>query len=148
MNHEALLQSLPPLPIRGAAWPTRITAIAWIILVVIGVRLIYTAASPAGQTVGPVIAASIVIPFIALVVVARYMQISETRITHEGIEQTWLTRRFVRWEDIQFAKFIPLIASKRLVCFTGRGRPIVFQAGTQELQVAFAHIALAYRRKP
>lgn len=93
------------------------------------------------------VAGSILLCFLGLIVLARYMLISETRITHRGIEQSWITRREVAWEDIQFAKFIPLVASKRLVCFTTRGRPVVFQAGTRDLQVAFARIALVYRRQ-
>ena len=40
-----------------------------------------------------------------------------------------------------------MVASGLLVCFTGKGRPVVFQGGTQELQIAFAHIALAYHRR-
>src|SRR3546814_9693255 len=76
-----------------------------------------------------------------------YMLISVTNINEAGIQQSWLGRREVAWEDIQFAKFIPLVASKRLICFTTRGRPVVFQAGTKELQVAFARISLVYRRR-
>jgi hypothetical protein len=80
-------------------------------------------------------------------VLARFMLVSQTRITEDGIEQSWLSKRRVAWQDIQYAKFIPLVASKRLICFTSRGRPVVFQAGTRELQIAFARIALVYRRK-
>src|SRR3546814_17032550 len=76
------------------------------------------------------------------------MMVSETRITETGIEQSWFTRRKVAWDDIQFAKFIPLVASKRLVCFTATGHPVVFQAGPRELQIAFARIAVVYRRRP
>lgn len=145
---ETLLRTLEPLPISGTAWPGWIKVLAWCVLIVIGAKLIQTAMSPSGQSVSPVAAASVTITFMALVVIARCMQVSVTTITAEGIEQTWLTRRSVNWHDIQFAKFIPLLASKRLVCFTGRGRPIVFQGGTQELQIAFAQIALAYRKRP
>ncbi|HLR78006.1 MAG TPA: hypothetical protein VK062_03045 [Burkholderiaceae bacterium] len=147
-RREALLQTLGPLPIRGTAWPGWVKVLAWCVLAIIGIKLIHTATSTAGQDIRPVIAASVTITFMALIVVARNMQTSVTTITTEGIEQTWLTRRTVRWDDIQFAKFIPMVASKRLVCFTGRGRPVIFQGGTRELQIAFAHIALAYRRQP
>lgn len=145
---EALLDTLGPLPLSGTAWPGWIKILAWCVLVIIGAKLIHTAIGTNAQTVQPVVAASVTITFMALVVVARYMQTSVTTITSDGIEQTWITRRSISWDDIQFAKFIPLLASKRLVCFTGRGRPVVFQGGTQELQVAFAQISLAYRRRP
>lgn len=145
---EALLETLGPLPVSGTAWPGWIKILAWCVLVIIGAKLIHTAIGTNAQAVQPIVAASVTITFMALVVVARYMQTSVTTITTDGIEQTWITRRSVGWDDIQFAKFIPLLASKRLVCFTGRGRPVIFQGGTKDLQIAFAQISLAYRRRP
>lgn len=147
-RQEQLLQTLGPLPISGTAWPGWIKILAWCVMTLIGAKLIQTAIGPSGQGINPVIAASVTITFMALLVVARCMQVSVTTITDEGIEQTWITRRAIQWDDITFAKFIPLLASKRLVCFTGRGRPLVFQGGTKELQIAFAQIALAYRKRP
>jgi hypothetical protein len=146
-ERQALLEQIGPLPLRGMAWPVWIKVLAWAVLAVIAVQIIRTAASPAGLTVSPLVAASILLCYVALLMVARFMSVSETRITQEGIQQTWITRREVAWDDIQFAKFIPFIASKRLICFTAQGRPVVFQAGTRELQVAFARIALVYRRR-
>lgn len=146
-RRDAILEALGPLPLSGAAWPGWIKVLAWCVLAVIGAKLVHTAIGTSGQTVQAVVAASVTITYMALVVVARYMQTSVTTITTEGIEQTWITRRTINWDDIQFAKFIPLFASKRLVCFTGRGRPVVFQGGTKELQIAFAQISLAYRRR-
>lgn len=147
-RHEQLRQTLGPLPISGTAWPGWIKILAWCVMALIGAKLIQTAIGPSGQGVNPVITASVTITFMALLVVARCMQVSVTTITDEGIEQTWITRRAIQWDDITFAKFIPLLASKRLVCFTGRGRPLVFQGGTKELQIAFAQIALVYRKRP
>jgi len=146
-ERSELLEAIGPLPLRGVAWPKWIKILAWVILAFIGLMIMQVAAGPTGKTVNPMVAGSILLCYLALLVLARYMLISETRITHKGIEQTWITRREIAWEDIQFAKFIPLVASKRLVCFTGKGRPVVFQAGTRELQVAFARIALVYRRQ-
>lgn len=146
-RRDAILEALGPLPLSGAAWPGWIKVLAWCVLAVIGAKLVHTAIGTSGQNVQAVVAASVTITYMALVVVARYMQTSVTTITTEGIEQTWITRRTINWDDIQFAKFIPLFASKRLVCFTGRGRPVVFQGGTKELQIAFAQISLAYRRR-
>jgi len=146
-ERQTLLEEIGPLPLRGMAWPVWIKVLAWAVLAVIAVQIVRTAASPAGVNVSPLIAASILVCYVALLVVGRYMSVSETQITQQGIRQTWITRREVSWDDIQFAKFIPFIASKRLICFTAQGRPVVFQAGTRELQVAFARIALAYRRR-
>lgn len=146
-ERSQLFESIGPLPLRGVAWPKWIKILAWLILAFIGLMIAQTAAGPTGRNVSPLVAGSILLCYLALIVLARYMLISETRITHKGIEQSWITRREIAWEDIQFAKFIPLVASKRLVCFTGKGRPVVFQAGTRELQIAFARIALVYRRQ-
>lgn len=143
----ALLQSLEPLPLSGTAWPGWCKAGIWIVLLVIGIQLIRTATSAAGQGIAPAASGSIIIAFGGLLVVARYIHTSTVRITHEGIEQSWITRRAIRWDDIRYAKFVPLPASKRLICFTGRSRPVVFQAGTPDLQTAFALIALTYYRR-
>jgi len=146
-EHTQLLQEIGPLPLKGMAWPKWIKVFACAVLVFIGIQIARTAASPVGQNISPLVAGSIIVCFIGLVVLARYMLVSETSISESGIRQSWLGRREIAWEDIQFAKFIPLVASKRLICFTTRGRPVVFQAGTKELQIAFARIALVYRRR-
>jgi hypothetical protein len=146
-EHRQLLADLAPLPVRGMAWPGWIKALAIGILLFIGVQIIVTASGPVGRNISPMVAGSIVLCFIGLLVLARYMLVSVTSITESGIQQSWLSRREVAWEDLQFAKFVPLLASKRLICFTRRGRPVVFQAGTRELQIAFARIAVVYRRR-
>lgn len=146
-ERSALFEDIGPLPLHGQAWPTWIKIMAWVVLLIIAMQITRTATSPHAHSVNPVIAGGILVCFMALLVVARFMLISETRITCNGIEQSWITRRQIIWDDIQFAKFVPLIASKRLVCFTRHGRPVVFQGGTRELQIAFARIALAYRRQ-
>ena len=146
-EHHDLLAALGPLPLEGQAWPRWVKWLAWLVLGVVVFRLLHTAGSPAGQMVSPAIKASVVICVAGLAVMARYMHTSVTRITAKGIEQSWIGKREVAWEDITFAKFIPLIASKRLICFTARGRPVTFQAGSRELEIAFARIALVYRRR-
>lgn len=146
-EHNQLLQDLGPLPIQGKAWPTWIKVLAVLMLALIGFKLINTAASPVGRTVSPWVAGSIVLCYVGLLVLARYMLVSVTTIDETGIRQTWLGKRQVRWEDLTFAKFVPLPASKKLICFNSRGRPVIFQAGTRELSMAFARIALVYRRR-
>lgn len=146
-EQSRLLEEIGPLPLCGMAWPKPIKWMAWLVLAAIGVRLIITASGPTGHLVSPLIAGSIMLCFFGLVVLAWCMQVSVTTITHTGIHQSWLAKREVAWTDIRFAKFIPLFGSKRLMCFTGRGRPLVFQAGTRELEIAFARIALVYQRR-
>jgi hypothetical protein len=147
-QHAALLAELGKLPLRGRAWPRWIGLLAWLILAAIAVRLIMTASSPAGQQIGAGIAASVLICYVALIVMAWYMWVSETEISESGIRQSWITRRQASWHDIKSARFIPFMSSKKLLCFMEKGRPVVFQAGTPELQAAFARISLAYSRRP
>lgn len=146
-KHRKLLAEIGPLPIEGPAWPRWVVVVAWVVLGVVVLRLVSTATSPAGELAGTAVKASIVLCVVGLAVLARYMHTSVTRITEKGIEQTWLGRREVAWHDISFAKFIPLISSKKLICFTARGRPVTFQAGSKELEIAFARISLVYRRR-
>ncbi len=146
-EHRSLLAEIGPLPLEGPAWPTWVKWLAWLVLALVIFRLVQVAAGPAGAMAGTTVKASLLVCVAGLAVLARFMHTSVTRITEKGLEQSWLSRREVAWEDISFAKFIPLVASKRLICFTGRGRPVTFQAGSRELEIAFARIALVYRRR-
>jgi len=147
-EHAALLDEIGPLPIRGMAWPMWTKVLAWLILIFIAAQLFRAATGPQAHHISHAVAACLIVGFLALVVVGRFMMFSETQITDDGIEQSWITRRKISWSEIHFAKFVPLLASKRLVCFTATGRPVVFQAGTRQLQIAFARISLVYRRRP
>lgn len=132
------------LPLRGRSWPKGIALVAWIIIILIGARLIYIATNY--EQVPTPIVASVVLAYTGMVVVTFFMWVGHTTITKQGIKQDWILKRELAWEDLKFAKFVPLFYSKRLICFTKRGRPIVFQGASQDLQVAFAHISLAYQR--
>lgn len=147
-EHTALMHELGALPIRGMAWPTWTKVVVLLVLILIAAQLFSMATGPASHHVSHAVAAILIAGFLALVVAARFMMISETQVTEAGIEQSWFSRRHVAWDDIQYAKFIPLLASKRLVCFTATGRPVIFQAGTRPLSIAFARIAIVYRRRP
>lgn len=146
-EQQTLIAEIGPLPLQGPAWPKWIRRLAWLVLALVMVRLLQTAASPAGAMLSTAVKASLLICVAGLAVLARFMHTSVTRITERGLEQSWISRREIAWEDISFAKFIPLVASKRLICFTARGRPVAFQAGSRELEIAFARIALVYRRR-
>src|SRR5690606_37993246 len=128
--HAALIQALQPLPIEGTSWPKWIKIASWVMLAIIGIQFIITTTSEAGRNVHPYVAASITFCYAGLVVMAHYMDTARTRITGRGIEQRRLTSRAVTWDEIQFVKFIPLLSPKKLMCFTGRGRPVIFQGGT------------------
>lgn len=146
-DRDALLREIGPLPLSGQAWPDWVRILAWVILAVIGVQIVSSAIRLPPEQISAVLAGTVILCFFGLALVSWHMQKSITTIDDAGLHQTWITRRDVAWQDIQFAKFVPLLFSKRLVVFTQRGRPVVFQGGTRELQIAFAKISLLYRRK-
>lgn len=146
-EHASLMADLGPLPIQGQAWPSWVKILVWIVVAAIGVQFVRVAMGLESGQVNPFMAGTVLITFCGLLLIARVMAISTTRITEDGIEQTWITKRAIGWNDIQFAKFVPMIASKRLICFTGRSRPVIFQSGTPELHKAFAKISLVYRKR-
>lgn len=147
-EHAQLVAEIGPLPISGAAWPGWVKIVAWVVVVVMAIQIVRTLGMQESDVTLTTMGLIVLFCFFGLAVVAFYMQRSITTISNRGLTQTWIMRREVEWGDIQFAKFVPLLASKRLVVFTKRGRPLVFQGSTQELQVAFAKISLLYRRKP
>lgn len=140
------LEDLGALPITGPGWPSWVKAMAWVV-VVLAIQIARVLTAQPGEVTQSTMGLVVLFCFIGLAVVAFYMQRSVTTIDELGLRQTWITKREVAWDDIQFAKFVPLLLSKRLVVFTRRGRPLVFQGSTQALNVAFAKITLVYRRR-
>jgi len=134
-------------PLLGPAWPGAAKAIAWIVLLLTALQIGRTAASLPFEQISGVMAGIVGFCFIGLAVIVRAMQTSVVRIDSQGLHQSWITHRSVAWQDIQYAKFVPMLFSKRLIVFRRGGRPLVFQSGNKALQTAFAHIALAYRRQ-
>lgn len=143
-EQQRLLQSLH-LPLRGRSWPKNIAILAWVVIGLLGLRLGFIA-TQYGSQVATGIIACVVFAYFGMIVVAYFMMVGHTTINEKGIQQEWILKRELAWEELKFAKFVPLFFSKRLICFTKRGRPIVFQGASQELQIAFAQIALAHRR--
>ncbi|MVW79359.1 hypothetical protein [Bordetella sp. 02P26C-1] len=146
-ERQALLREIGPLPLSGQAWPDWVRILAWVILGIIGLQIVLTAIRLSPEQISATAAGIVLLCFVGLALVTWHMQKSVTTIDEAGLHQTWITRRAVTWDEMHYAKFVPLLFSKRLVVFTQRGRPVVFQGGTRELQIAFAKISLLYRRK-
>ncbi|MCQ9617629.1 hypothetical protein L1889_13845 [Paenalcaligenes niemegkensis] len=106
-----------------------------------------TATSETGQLASPYVIAAIVFSYAGLITISWFMLVGRTTVNDSGIQQQWVMRREITWEEIRFAKFVPLLFSKRLICFPTRGRPVVFQGGSKELQIAFARISLVYKNR-
>ncbi|MFA7438205.1 hypothetical protein [Castellaniella sp.] len=146
-EHAHLLHQIGPLPLRGRAWPRWIAAIAWLVMALILWRLGAALQLKGTQALPMLVIVSVAVCLGALLWMSAHMWTSITEISQYGIRQSWITRREVSWPEIQSTRFIPLIATKKLVCFVQKGRPVVFQAGTPELQAAFARISLVYRKR-
>ncbi|MDZ5616336.1 hypothetical protein U2261_17105 [Achromobacter xylosoxidans] len=146
-DHTALLRAIGPLPLSGQAWPDWVRILTWVILAVLGVQVVTTAIRAPGQSLDGMMAVVVGLCFIGLLFVSWHMQTSITTIDEHGLRQTWFSRREVAWEDVREVRFVPMIFSKRLVVFTHRGRPVIFQGGTRELRAAFTRIAEVYRRR-
>lgn len=138
-----LFDALGALPTSGRSWPKPIAALAWLVILLIVWWIAVRAPHLQEQIQGPV-ALSVVISLLALCVIAYYMWFGRTTIDARGIHQDWVFNRHISWDDIRMAKFVPLLFSKRLICFPQRGRPVIFHAGERHMEIAFAHIALAY----
>ncbi|WP_066418582.1 hypothetical protein [Bordetella ansorpii] len=145
LEHAALLNEIGPLPLSGQAWPDWVRILAWIVLATVGVQAISAAIRMPQEHANWFMAGFVALCFLALGFVSLYMQTSVTTIDENGLHQSWIRPRDIAWQDIHFARFIPLLFSKRLVVFPHRGRPVVFQGGTRELQAAFVKISALYR---
>lgn len=146
--HAALLREIEPLPLSGQAWPNWVCILTWVLLALLGMQLISTAIEWPPEQLPPLLAGAVGVCFLGLAVVSWHMQVSTTTIDGRGLRQRWIIQREVAWEDIHFARIVPLLFSRRLVILTRHGRPIVFQGGTRELQSAFAKISQLYRHPP
>lgn len=147
-DREALLAEIGPLPLSGQAWPDWVRILAWIVLAVLGMQAISAGIRMPQDQSNLLMAGVGIVAFLALAVLSWHMQMSVTTIDETGLRQTWIRQRQVAWDDIRLARFVPLLFTQRLVVIPWRGRPVVFQGGTRELQVAFAKISMLYRNRP
>jgi len=69
---------------------------------------------------------------------------ASTRIDGEGIRQTGLPERHVRWEEISAAQLGGFSFARRLRVRTVGGRRLTFAGATPALHAAFEKIAAAY----
>lgn len=144
-ERAALLDELD-LPVSGPAYRPVVKFAAWVVLGVLTLQILRVALRIPAQSLDQALTFTVVFCYIGLAVLTVAMQRSIVTIDRRGLRQTWILRRDVAWEDIHFVKFIPYPLGKRLMIFQ-RGRFISMQAGCRELEIAFARIALVYRRK-
>lgn len=140
-----LKDNLGDLPITGPAWPRWVKLVALLVLSLVVMQAGLTVQKAGLASLSNTGGLFLLIVFIGLSFITYFMQHSVTTIDENGIRQSWFTKRQVGFHEMSFAKFVPMLASKRLIVFVKKGRPIVFQAGSQDLQVAFAKISLQFK---
>lgn len=145
LERTALLDELG-LPISGPAYRPVVKVAAWIVLGVLTLQILAVALRVPAEGLDHALTFTVVFCYVGLAVLTVAMQRSVVTIDRRGLRQSWILRRDVPWEDIQFVKFIPYPLGKRLMIFH-RGRFVSMQAGCRELEIAFARIALVYRRR-
>lgn len=133
------MQLPPETPVHGPARgrETRLLATMVVVLVLGGLlRLVLTTPEAAGA---PLLLA-------VLVLLAPYglLMLSTTTIDAEGIRQTGLPERKLRWDRLAQAKVGGSPFARRLRVRTTAGRRVFFAGGTAELEAAFERIAAAY----
>jgi len=135
-----------PLPVRGRAYALLHRLLASVVvLAALGGLLRLMLTSP--QAVQG--AAAWWLLATALMLLASYAMImlSTTTIDAEGIAQTGLPERRVRWQDIDFAQVAGWPLARRLRVRTVAGKRVVFGGSGAALLAAFERIAAAHPRR-
>ena len=122
--HQALFDTLGPLPVTGRSWPKPIALLAWIIIAIIGARLGFIATSYGDQVATPLIA-SVVLAYTGMIVVAFYVDRSPP--SPNTASNRIVLKRELSWDELNSPNLCRFFL-KRLICFPKRGRPIVFKA--------------------
>jgi hypothetical protein len=73
-----------------------------------------------------------------------FMMTATTTIDADGIVQTGLPNRRLRWEDVAYAHVGGLPFARRLRVRTASGRRVAFAGASPELLAAFERVAAAY----
>lgn len=146
LERATLLDELD-LPISGPAYRPVVKLAAWIVLALLTLQIISVAVRVPAESLNQTMTLTVVFCYVGLAILAVAMQVSVVTIDRRGLRQTWILRREVPWGDIHFVKFIPYPLGKRLMIFYRGGRFMSMQAGCREVEVAFARIALVYRRR-
>lgn len=145
-EREALLDELN-LPLSGPAYRPAVKVAAWVVLALLTLLIISTALRVPAENLNQTMTVTVIGCYVGLAIMAAAMQRSMVTVDRQGLRQSWIMRREVAWDEIQFVKFIPYPLGKRLMIFQRGGRFMSLQAGGRDVEVAFARIALVYRRK-
>lgn len=81
-----------------------------------------------------------------------YFFTGKTTLTADGISQSWLWRKQMRWDEVKSARFmgLPFLAwliPPRLLLTSERGRRVLFNGGCSELHRAFAQATVVLQSR-
>jgi len=71
---------------------------------------------------------------------------STTTVSANGIEQSWMFKKPITWDEIRSTRVVRMPAAVRQIVRTQTGKFVIFHAGTSELASAFAAVANRYSR--
>ena len=145
-ERAALLRELE-LPVSGPAYRGWIKGAAWAVLAVLTAQIVATGLRVPAESLNQTFTLTVLLCYLGLAVLTVLMQRSVTTIDARGLHQTWFGRRHVAWDDVHYVKFVPYPFGKRLVVFNRSGRFTTFLAASRPVEIAFARIALVYRRR-
>jgi hypothetical protein len=132
-------------PVHGPAYTRAFKGAATVVVLLVVVQ-----AMRAWDVLGPALSGQAGWIFIGgfFVLLGSYALLlrSQTRVDAEGIRQTGIIDKAVRWDEIKVARLRGFPFARRLVVSTGYGKLRAFYAGTQELEAAFARISAAFPR--
>lgn len=140
------MSPVEPLPVRGRAFaPLHRLLASVVVLLALGglLRLVLIAPEAIqGSTRWWLLATALM-----LLVSYAMIMLSSTTVDAEGILQTGLPERRVRWQDIDFAQVAGWPLARRLRVRTVAGKRVVFGGSGAVLLAAFERIAAAYPRR-
>src|SRR5690606_5120740 len=112
-QRAALLKELD-LPVSGQAYRKPVKMAAWIVLGLLTVQLVSVATRLPTENLNQALTLTVLFCYVGMAALTVAMQRSVTTIDETGLRQTWIMRREVAWEDINFVKSIPYPLGKRL----------------------------------
>jgi hypothetical protein len=71
---------------------------------------------------------------------------STTTVNGNGIEQSWMFKKPISWDEVRSVRVVKMPAAVRLIVRTQTGKFVMFHAGTRGLAEAFAAVAQRYSR--
>jgi len=128
--------AIPPAPVRGPAYGRTQRVLATLIVLAVLWGLVRAALEP-GMGAVLWLAPAILVPY-------GFMLTAATTIDADGLRQSGLLMRRLRWDEIAQARVGRTPLACTLLVRTIRGRFVRLRGGTPQLRAAFERVAAAF----